>query len=376
MSQIYDDFVLDNYNYTLPPHAIAQSPSVPRESAKLLVYERKSGKITHSNFYHFSDFVPKDTLLVFNDTKVLKARIYAHKLTRNAPSQKQYEIFFHKPIIESSSPQEATSYLVQIKGRIKCGDRLILTRSLDSMDIDSINIESAKVDSIIAIVQACYDNGMRKVIFTQNTLPLTYPQVLCMLNDYGHIPLPPYIKRDKKAYNAQDAAFYQSIFAKSIGSIAAPTASLHFGEQSMEALKKHFETCFITLHIGAGTFKSVDCPDIRQYNIHTESFSLSPQSAKAIDSARKVLCIGTTSARCVEYYAKYKILQGECDIFLYPSINLRRVDYLLTNFHLPKSSLIMLVSAMIGRKECLRLYEIALQEGYKFYSYGDGMLIL
>ena len=354
------DFALSSYDYTLPFSAIAQNPANPRERAKLLIYQRDSGRIIHSDFYHFCDFVPKDTLLVFNDTRVIKARIYAHKLDCNTQklSDKTFEIFYHKPLQSTSSA--IPLFLVQIKGRVKCGDKLLI-------NTDSTN------PFLIAQVQECLDNGLRVVSFMQNEHTLEYIQVLDMLEKYGHTPLPPYIKRED---SCQDAHFYQSVFSKQLGSIAAPTASLHFSKESIESIKAQFETCFLTLHIGAGTFMNVESADIRHHLIHKEFFSLSPQSAAAIQNAHKVLCIGTTRARCVEYYARYKILQGECDIFLYPSKSFKRVDYLLTNFHLPKSTLMMLVSAMVGREKCLELYKLALEKGYRFYSYGDGMLIL
>lgn len=343
-----DDFMLDGYNYTLPSSAIANHPANPRESAKLLVYERESGRITHSDFYHFCDFIPKETLVVLNNTKVIKARLYAYKLTNLQKSQKLYEIFFHKML-------EDSLYLVQIRGRVKNGDRFILG--------DDICIE----------LKECVDGGMRKVCFIKEGKLLKGEDVLEVLEHYGHMPIPPYIKRPSME---SDTYFYQSVFAKNAGSVAAPTASLHFSTQSLEMLGQHFQTCFVTLHIGAGTFIGVEKPDIRDHIIHTESYSLSPQSAQSIEQAKKVLCIGSTSARCVEYYMRHKTLSGECDIFLYPGVALKRVDYLLTNFHLPKSTLLMLVSAMIGREKCLELYKLALKENYRFYSYGDGMLIL
>lgn len=347
------DFLLSSYQYELPHSAIAQNPSNPRENAKLLVYERKNGHITHSTFHHFNDFVPKDALIVLNDTKVIKARIYAHKINAatHKPNARTMEIFFHKAL-------DSHNVLVQIKGRVKCGDTLLL------------KIPHSK---IYAHVKMCLDNGMRIVHFTRDSILLEQSQVLALYEKYGHIPLPPYIKRDDSAL---DALFYQSIFAQNLGSVAAPTASLHFSQQSLESLKKHFNVCFITLHVGAGTFTNVDSTDIRLHKIHSESYTLSKASAKKIIESEKVLCIGTTSARCVEYYMRHRRLSGECDIFLYPGVAFKRVDFLLTNFHLPKSTLLMLVSAMIGREKCLELYHLAIKEGYRFYSYGDGMLIL
>ena len=372
----FNDFTLSSYDYPLPQSAIAQNPANPRESAKLLVYERESGRITHSDFYHFCDFVPKETLIVLNNTKVIKARIYAHKLNplTQSLSHKKYEIFFHKAL-ETTNSAESTLFLAQIKGRVKKGDKLIIADSTPlALSSQAFTLPPHSTNTpIVAEVKECLENGLRIVSFKQENHLFSYEDMLTMLSTYGHIPLPPYIKRSD---SQDDALFYQSVFGTSLGSIAAPTASLHFSEKSIESLREAFELCFITLHIGAGTFMNVESSDIRHHHIHTESYELSAKSAKAIEKANKVLCIGTTSARCVEHYMRHKILKGECDIFLYPSVDFKRVDYLLTNFHLPKSTLLMLVSAMIGRKKCLELYEIALNQGYRFYSYGDGMLIL
>lgn len=350
------DFLLSNYDYDLPPQAIALYPTKPPENGKLLVYERKNDRLTHSNFAHFSDFVPTDTLLIFNDTKVIKARLYGYKI--NAQGRKKtIEIFYHKPYNHT-----LTEFVIQTKGRIKKDDCIILESS-----------HGDNSDEICVRILDSLDNGFRIAHFMRGEEILNQSKVLKILEDKGHIPLPPYIKRQD---TTQDECDYQSVFAKKLGAVASPTASLHFSAQHLAEIQKRFQTCFITLHVGAGTFISVQTPDIRQHQIHSEFFEISPQVAYQIDKASKVLCIGTTCARSVEYYARYHLLQGECDLFLYPGEPFLRVDYLLSNFHLPKSTLIMLISAMIGRKKCLEIYHQALKNGYQFYSYGDGMLIL
>lgn len=338
------DFSLESYDYTLPKELIASYPASPLESAKLLVYNRATQEIIHSNFYHFSEFIPVQTLIVCNDTKVLNARIYALK------NAKLFEIFYHKCI-------DSNKFIVQIRGKVKQGDKLILK------DDTSITIHILEL----------LEDGMRKVCFKKNNLILNLDSLLKLLESFGQIPLPPYIKR---GVEKKDFSNYQSVFAKISGSVAAPTASLHFSEDSFNELKRKFEICFITLHIGAGTFKSVESSDIRGHKIHSEAYSIDLESAKKIKNANKVLCIGTTAARCVEYFAKTNNLNGECNLFIYPSVAFEKVDYLLTNFHLPKSTLLMLVSAMIGREKTLEIYANAIEKGYKFYSYGDGMLIL
>ncbi|TLD80138.1 tRNA preQ1(34) S-adenosylmethionine ribosyltransferase-isomerase QueA [Helicobacter sp. MIT 05-5293] len=355
------DFLLSSYDYDLPPQAIALYPTKPPENGKLLVYERDNDRIIHSDFAHFSDFVPDDTLLVFNDTKVIKARLYGYKI--NAQGHKKIiEIFYHKPYNHA-----LTEFLIQTKGRIKKGDRIILESNL------SESTQKGDSDETYVQILDSLDNGFRIARFIRGEEILNQSKVLKILENKGHIPLPPYIKRQD---TAQDECDYQSVFAKNLGAVASPTASLHFSTQHLAKIQERFQTCFITLHVGAGTFVSVQTPDIRQHQIHSEFFDISPQVAHQLDKASKVLCIGTTCARSVEYYARHHLLQGECDLFLYPGEPFLRVDYLLSNFHLPKSTLIMLISAMIGRKKCLEIYHQALENGYRFYSYGDGMLIL
>ncbi|PAF48722.1 tRNA preQ1(34) S-adenosylmethionine ribosyltransferase-isomerase QueA [Helicobacter sp. 12S02232-10] len=344
-----NDFVLQSYDYALPKELIATYPASPKESAKLLVYDRKRDKVTHSDFYHIFDFIPKEALIVLNDTKVIKARIYGHKESGGG-----IEILFHCQSFENR-------FLVQIKGRIKEGSKIILEEGYE------------------CIVEEMFDEGYRGVAFFREGKRLDLGQTLDMLEKFGHVPIPPYIKRTDEEL---DLVEYQSVFAKNYGSIAAPTASLHFSLSSMERLKKDFSYCFLTLHIGAGTFAGVEAADIREHKIHTESLLIPVQAMEKIDQANEILCVGTTALRSIEYYKRLKNvdrkndLHTECDIFLHPGNPVLYANHLLTNFHLPKSSLIMLVASMTGLKKCRELYEIAIKKSYRFYSYGDGMLIL
>ncbi|MCI7484674.1 MAG: tRNA preQ1(34) S-adenosylmethionine ribosyltransferase-isomerase QueA [Helicobacter sp.] len=345
------DLLLDSYDYLLPAHLIAESPSKPRSSAKLLVYERQSQSIRHCYFKDFCSLVPSDYVLVCNDTKVLKARLFGFKDSAN--TQKRMEIFFHKP-------QQGTQFLVQIKGKIKRHDRIILQ-----------NDASIRVN-----VLELLDNGLRVVEFERNALPLNYDEVLEILQSHGTIPLPPYIKRQS---TYQDNIDYQSVFACNLGAVAAPTASLHFSTRDFQRLKERYKICFVTLHIGAGTFQSVQSRDIREHVMHAERFHISSSSQAILSHAldtTKVLCVGTTCARVVESYARYHKTYGECDLFLHPHNPPISHFALLTNFHLPKSTLLMLVSALLGRKTALDLYQEAIRHEYRFYSFGDGMLIL
>ncbi|HHW4642557.1 TPA: tRNA preQ1(34) S-adenosylmethionine ribosyltransferase-isomerase QueA [Campylobacter coli] len=339
------DLLLSSYDYTLPNELIATYPVHPKEDAKLLVFERKNNQISHTTFKNLQDFLP-DCALFFNDTKVIKARIYGNK-----SSGGKIELFLHQPCLDSQD----SLFLAQIKGRVKKDEILSFEQNL-----------KAKVIELL-------DDGLRKVQFFQNDEVLNTFKLYKLLDTIGHVPLPPYIKRSDEKSDLED---YQSIFAKNLGAVAAPTASLHFSENMLENLKKRHEIYHLTLHVGAGTFKSVECENLENHKIHSEFFDIPKKACEVIDSQKKILGVGTTVTRTIEYYARTKQNQGFCDLFLHPHNPPLRQDYLLTNFHLPKSTLIMLVSAFIGRQNCLKLYDIAIKEKYRFYSYGDAMLIL
>ncbi|EOT0733428.1 tRNA preQ1(34) S-adenosylmethionine ribosyltransferase-isomerase QueA [Campylobacter coli] len=339
------DLLLSSYDYTLPNELIATYPVHPKEDAKLLVFERKNNQISHTTFKNLQDFLP-DCALFFNDTKVIKARIYGNK-----SSGGKIELFLHQPCLDSQD----SLFLAQIKGRVKKDEILSFEQNL-----------KAKVIELL-------DDGLRKVQFFQNDEVLNTFKLYELLDIIGHVPLPPYIKRSDEKSDLED---YQSIFAKNLGAVAAPTASLHFSENMLENLKKRHEIYHLTLHVGAGTFKSVECENLENHKIHSEFFDIPKKACEVIDSQKKILGVGTTVTRTIEYYARTKQNQGFCDLFLHPHNPPLRQDYLLTNFHLPKSTLIMLVSAFIGRQNCLKLYDIAIKEKYRFYSYGDAMLIL
>ncbi|AGV09607.1 tRNA preQ1(34) S-adenosylmethionine ribosyltransferase-isomerase QueA [Campylobacter coli] len=339
------DLLLSSYDYTLPNELIATYPVHPKEDAKLLVFERKNNQISHTTFKNLQDFLP-DCALFFNDTKVIKARIYGNK-----SSGGKIELFLHQPCLDSQD----SLFLAQIKGRVKKDEILSFEQNL-----------KVKVIELL-------DDGLRKVQFFQNDEVLNTFKLYELLDTIGHIPLPPYIKRSDEKSDLED---YQSIFAKNLGAVAAPTASLHFSENMLENLKKRHEIYHLTLHVGAGTFKSVECENLENHKMHSEFFDIPKKACEAIDSQKKILGVGTTVTRTIEYYARTKQNQGFCDLFLHPHNPPLRQDYLLTNFHLPKSTLIMLVSAFIGRQNCLKLYDIAIKEKYRFYSYGDAMLIL
>ncbi|WP_231208367.1 tRNA preQ1(34) S-adenosylmethionine ribosyltransferase-isomerase QueA [Helicobacter pylori] len=343
------EFDLESYDYDLPKELIANYPILPKEKAKLLVYERRSQKIMHTTFEHVLDFFPKNALVVLNDTKVIKARLFGSKHAF-LPS-KTTEVFFHRFFKDNTA-------LTQIKGKIKVGDKIFFDAHYYAEVLELLH------------------NGQRLIAFYGNKTPLNQANILKLLEQYGHMPLPPYIKRADESLDTHE---YQSVFAKHNGAVAAPTASLHFSQNTLEKLLKDFKHAFLTLHVGAGTFLSVETKDIREHQIHTEVLRIPKKSQEILQKSQEVLCVGTTALRSVEYFKRLENPNQEafeCDIFLHLANPILHVNYLLTNFHLPKSSLLMLVSAMVGLEKTKEIYQIAIEKKYRFYSYGDGMLIL
>jgi S-adenosylmethionine:tRNA ribosyltransferase-isomerase len=332
-----------SYDYELPPELIATYPVNPPTSAKLLVYNRADKTITHTTFKNLLDFIPKDTNIFFNDTKVIKARIYGKKETGG-----KVELLFNKPHTDDT-------FLVFIRGRVQVGYILTFDNNL-TVKIVELN-----------------EDGSRVVEFYQNDKKLNFLQLVEVLNEIGHLPLPHYMNRED---DESDNKNYQTLFAKNYGAVAAPTASLHFDEELLENLKANWDTYYLTLHVGAGTFKPVESEDILDHPMHSEVYEVATDTKEILDSEAKVMAVGTTVTRTIEYYNYTKEVSGEANLFLNPLNEPKKVDYLMTNFHLPKSTLIMLVASFVGLEETLRIYKEAVDERYRFFSYGDGMLII
>jgi len=341
--QINKDVLVSSYDYILPENLIAKYPVTPRDSAKLLVYDRKTDKITHAIFRNILDFVG-DSHFIFNNTKVIKARIFGTKETGG-----KIELLLNRPYKEG--------FLVYIRGKVKKGSKLFFDKGLKAEVVELLDDGSRIVN-----FKCRMENGKWRV--------LEFLELVKILEQIGHVPLPPYIKRNDEKIDEKE---YQTVFAKKEGAVAAPTASLHFTE---ELLNKIDKKSYLTLHVGAGTFKPVDVEDIREHKMHSEFFEIQEDTARVLDSDAEIVAVGTTVTRTVEYYARTGKLSGECDLFLNPLNPPIRVNHLLTNFHLPKSTLIMLVAAFIGREKTLELYEEAIKNEYRFYSYGDAMLII
>jgi S-adenosylmethionine:tRNA ribosyltransferase-isomerase len=353
------ELLTSSYDYELPAHLIAKTPVYPRDSAKLLVYNRKTDTITHTTFKHLLEYLPKECDVFLNDTKVIKARIFGHKKSdANGQGGGKVELLFNKPI-------SADEYLVMIRGKVQLKTELFFDNNLVATVIklnqDGSRVVTFKKSNTIGIGGFSPEENIR------------FEELVQILDQIGHIPLPPYLQRED---NKEDETDYQTLFAKNAGAVAAPTASLHFTPELFKALEERHKTHKITLHVGAGTFKPVDAEYILDHPMHSEYFNIPQKSAEVLDSNRDILAIGTTVTRTVEYFARTQKTNGECDLFLNPSNRPQRVTHLLTNFHLPKSTLIMLVSAFIGREKCLELYHEAIKREYRFFSYGDAMLIL
>lgn len=338
------EFLTSSYDFFLPKELIATHPASPRDSAKLLVYNRETDEISHVKFWDLEKFIPKECALIFNDTKVIKARLFGKK-----ESGGKIELLINRAL-------NAYDINVYIRGKVKAGTKILFDENL------------------VAEVKELYDDGSRVVHFYINNKILRFEELLPIIEKIGHVPLPPYIQRED---NKKDEEEYQSVFAKEEGAVAAPTASLHFTKEQHKRVCETFAHAFVTLHVGSGTFKPVECDTITEHPMHSEYYAISDEAKKLLDSSRAILSIGTTSTRTIEFYARNKdIVNGEANLFLHPNNRPLRVNHLLTNFHLPKSTLLMLVASFVGLEKTQELYKIAIEKEYRFYSYGDAMLIL
>lgn len=341
------NLTLDDFNYNLPEELIAKYPTEKRDEAKMLVVDKITGDMVHKHFYDFIDYLNPNDVLILNNTKVIPARLLGKKETGA-----NIEIFLTRYL--GNNDWQA---IIRNSKRLKDGD--IVTIS----DILKVLIKKkgeANNDGNIPehLVELIYSNGSMEEI----------------LNKTGKIPLPPYIQREVEEKDKED---YQTVYAKVSGSVAAPTAGLHFTSEILEKIeKKGIKIAYVTLNVGLGTFLPVKTNDINNHKMHTESYFIPKETADIINNKKgSLVAIGTTSLRCLEAnFKKYgKIKEGydETDIFIYPPYNFKVVDKLLTNFHLPKSTLLMLVSAFSSREIILSAYNEAIKNNYRFFSYGD-----
>lgn len=337
----------EDFDYYLPEELIAQTPIKERTSSKMLVLNKDSDDIEHKHFYNIIDYLEKGDTLVLNDTKVLPARLIGNKEETNAV----IEILLLKNI-----EHDFWECLVKPARRIKVGTIVSFGNGL------------LKAKCIKEL-----DEGIRH-------FELIYDGILYeILDKLGTMPLPPYIHEQLK-----DQSRYQTVYAKEIGSAAAPTAGLHFTKELLKEIEaKGVNICYITLHVGLGTFRPVSTSNILEHKMHSEYYSMSSEVAKTLTETRKnghkIIAVGTTTTRTLETVMsksnEFKETSGWTDIFIYPGYKFKAIDALITNFHLPKSTLIMLVSAFAGKDKILNAYKIAVSKKYRFFSFGDAMFI-
>ncbi len=330
-----------DYEYELPPELIATHPTAKREDSRLLVYHRTEGKVEHRHFFDLPEYLRPDDLLVLNDSKVRPSAL--------ATTDGKLEVL----LLDETSPQHWVS-LVKPGARAKPGMRLLFPGGPDKPDV-------------AAEVLKTLPGGERVLRFFG---PVD-------LDVMGEMPLPPYIRKRRgtlgeSEHTPDDFERYQTVYASQPGSVAAPTAGLHFTPE----LLARFPHAFVTLHVGLGTFRPVKTEFICDHEMHEEIFSIPDGFEAAYDAASRVIAVGTTSARVLEAAPHLHRCKGRTHIFIHPPYEFKRVDALLTNFHLPHSTLLMLVSAMIGREKLLEIYREAVGLKYRFFSYGDAMLIL
>ena len=337
----------EDFDYYLPEDLIAQTPLKVRDSSRLLVLDKTTGEVEHKHFHDIIDYLNEGDTLVLNDTKVLPARLIGTKEETDAV----IEILLLKNL-----EGDKWECLVKPARRIKEGT--------------TVTFGNGKLKARCCGV---YDEGIRH-------FELIYSGILMeILEELGTMPLPPYIHE-----KLEDQSRYQTVYAKEVGSAAAPTAGLHFTNELLNKIKeKGINIVYVTLHVGLGTFRPVSVEKIEEHHMHSEYYHMSSEVAEILTETKKkgkrIIAVGTTSTRTLEsimnLYGEFRECNGWTDIFIYPGYEFKAIDCLITNFHLPKSTLVMLVSALAGRENILNAYKIAVDEKYRFFSFGDAMFI-
>lgn len=332
---------LTDFDFHIPEELVAQKPLEQREASRMLVVNRAAKKIEHLKFIDLPNYLHKDDLMVFNQSKVIKARLIGHRSTGG-----KVEAFLLKQISENSF-----ECLVKATAGQKIGLEFSVEGKLDA------KITRATSDPMIFVVELMAKSG----------------NVREWIEELGKVPLPPYIHRDAIL---EDSNRYQTVYAKEDGSVAAPTAGLHFTPAVLEKIQgMGVNIDFVTLHVGLGTFQPIKVDEIDAHKMHTENFYVSPELRLAAQNAKRLIAVGTTSVRALESAARGK--EAETDLFLKPGEEFKWVDAMFTNFHQPKSSLVVMLSAFLGDVEFLKeIYAKAVEEKYRFFSYGDCMLVL
>ncbi|WP_302826457.1 tRNA preQ1(34) S-adenosylmethionine ribosyltransferase-isomerase QueA [Anaerofustis stercorihominis] len=336
-----------DFDYNLPEELIAQTPIEKRDTSRLMVVDRDTKKIKHKHFYDLIEYLNEGDTLVLNDSKVFHARLYGVKEETGA----KIETFVLKPLADNMF-----EVMIKPAKRLKVGSVVKFDENL-SMEV----LEK-------------YEEGLAKVRF------FGCSDVFSYIDKIGTVPLPPYIKE-----KLDDDERYQTVYSKDKGSAAAPTAGLHFTNELLEKIKqKGINICYVTLHVGLGTFRPVKEDEITNHKMHSEFFIISNDTAKMINETKKngkdIYAVGTTTVRtlesCYQKYGDIRATNMDTNIFIYPGFEFKAIDHLITNFHLPKSTLLMLISAFYNKDDILKAYKKAIKERYRFFSFGDAMLIL
>lgn len=348
---------ISEFDYILPEELIAQMPSDKRDNSKMLVLDRNKQTIEHKHFYDIADYIDENSILVLNNTKVLPARLYGKKDTGA-----NIEVFLLEKA-ENSSDKGLWKVLIKPSKRIKPDTIITISEELSVKAIQRLE------DAGEWLVELIYNGDLLEI-----------------LHKVGNIPLPPYIERKMQTEELKqfDMERYQTVYAKDEGSVAAPTAGLHFTKEILDRLKeKGVEIVYVTLNVGLGTFRPVKCENILDHKMHSETFEITKEAADKINNAKaqgkKLIAVGTTTVRTLETaYQKYgciKACHDHSELFIYPPYEFKVIDNLITNFHLPKSTLLMLVSALAGKDFIFKAYQEAIKNNYRFFSYGDCMYI-
>ncbi len=347
---------ISEFDYNLPEELIAQMPADKRENSRMMVLNRQNHTIEHKHFYDITDYLTENDILVLNNTKVIPARLFGTKEETGA----KIEVFLLEAQKEGSN---LWSCLIKPSKKVKTSTLINISKELQVIPLKRLE------DDGEWLVELKYNGDLFDI-----------------LHRVGNIPLPPYIERKNQTEEQKqfDIERYQTVYAKDEGSVAAPTAGLHFTNQILDKLKnKGVEIVYVTLNVGLGTFRPVKCENILDHKMHSETYEITNEAASKINEAKangkNIIAVGTTSVRTLETaYKKYGKIQGcrdSSELFIYPPYEFKVVDKLITNFHLPKSTLLMLVSALAGKDFIFEAYRQAVKEKYRFFSYGDCMFI-
>ena len=351
-------YTLDDYHYDLPDALIAQTPAIDRDGSRLLHLDRESRAVSHGHFLDVVNLLRPSDVLVVNNTRVIPGRLHGRKTTGG---KAELLILDYGETDGRGRDDRHRVYhcLIKTSKQAAAGTRILFDQGLAADVLD-------------------FSDGIYTINFSA---PESFDG---LLHRIGRMPLPPYIKRNGTAPDEADRTRYQTVYAREQGAIAAPTAGLHFTEQIIKRIQDRGVTvAALTLHVGYGTFVPVRVDDIREHRMHEEWFSIPEETARIVNQAksdgRRVVAVGTTSVRTLEYAtapdSAIRPGSGRCDLFIYPGYTFKTVDAMITNFHLPRSTLLMLVSAFAGRETILSAYAAAVDEKYRFFSYGDAMLI-